>query len=355
MKIRKIRAYLKNLRLTKPYSISYESKSDAVNAFLEIELENGIIGYGSAAASEYVFGEKLEDTLTNLQSQEVQKWVGKDIRHFHSIISESAILFPKQPATRTAIDIALHDAFGKFLDIPIVDFYGRKHRRLPTSVTIGILNLDETIKEAAEYKALGFRILKIKIGLNLEEDIACCIKLRERFGDYFKIRVDANQGYNSMQTLAFYQATRSLGIELIEQPMKVANEPEMKALPSEVRKIIACDESLKDVKTAICLATEPQACGIFNIKLMKCGGLLGAFEIASVAQAKGIELFWGCYDESIVSISAALHAAFTCQATRYLDLDGSLALAEDIVTGGFTLFEGQLSTLNRSGFGFEKI
>ena len=88
---------------------------------------------------------------------------------------------------------------------------------------------------------------------------------------------------------------------------------------------------------------------------MKCGGLLGAFEIATVAQATGIQLFWGCYDESIISISAALHAAFACSSTRYLDLDGSLQLAEDIVTGGFSLVDGELSPLSGYGFGFEKI
>lgn len=355
MKIKNIRAYSKNLGLTKSYTIAYEVNSEALNAFLEIELENGLTGYGSAAASEYVFGEKLEDTIANLQSDAVQKWVGKDIRHFRSIIAESTVLFPKYSATRTAIDISLHDAFGKYLGIPVVDFYGREHRSLPTSITIGISSVEETLQEAREYKDQGFKILKIKIGLNLEEDIERIVKLRETFGNHFKIRVDANQGYDSSQTLAFVKATRSLGLELVEQPMRVGTEAEMKALPADVRRIIACDESLKNASSAILLATEPQACGIFNIKLMKCGGLLGAFEIATIAQASGIKLFWGCYDESIVSISAALHAAFACSATRYLDLDGSLQLAEDIFTGGFTLVDGELSPLNFAGFGFKKI
>lgn len=354
MKIKNIRAYLKNLKLIKPYTIAYEEMTEAVNAFVEFELENGQTGFGSAAASEFVFGEKIEDTIANLQSEAVQKWIGKDIRHFRSIIAESNSLFAQYPATRTAIDIGLHDAFGKYLGIPVVDFYGRKHKSMPTSVTIGISSLEETLREAQEYKEQGFKILKLKIGLNLEEDIERFIKLGETFGNYFKIRVDGNQGYDMTQTIAFIKATRSHGLELIEQPMKVGNEEEIRTLPADVTRIIACDESLKNVKSAIYLANEPKACGIFNIKLMKCGGLLGAFEIATVAQAKGIELFWGCYDESIISISAALHAAFACPTTRYLDLDGSLTLAEDIVKGGFSLIDGELSPLNAPGFGFDK-
>jgi len=355
MKIKNIRAYILDLVIKKPYTIAYKVTSSAVNVFLEIELENGLTGYGSAAASEFVFGEKIEDTLANLESETVQKWIGRDIRNFRSIIAESTFLFPKQSATRTSIDIALHDAFGKYLGIPVVDFYGRKHKSLPTSITIGISSVEETLQEAREFKDQGFKILKIKIGLNPDEDIERMVKLREAFGKYFKIRVDANQGYNLAQTLAFFNATRSLGIELVEQPMKVGTESEMRKLPADVRRIIACDESLINASSAMLLAQEPKACGIFNIKLMKCGGLIGAFDIATIAQASGIELFWGCYDESIVSISAALHAAFACPATRYLDLDGSLELADDIVTGGFALVDGELSPLNLPGFGFTKI
>ncbi len=62
---------------------------------------------------------------------------------------------------------------------------------------------------------------------------------------------------------------------------------------------------------------------------MKCGGLVSAFEIANIAKQAEIDLFWGCNDESDLSISAALHAAFACPNTKYLDLDGSFDLLED--------------------------
>jgi L-Ala-D/L-Glu epimerase len=355
VKIKSIRAYKKDLSLSKSYTIAYEVTSSVENAFLEIGLENGITGYGSAAASEFVFGENLDDTVKNLQSEAVQNWKGRDIRNFRSVIDESDSIFPHHPATRTAIDIALHDAFGKYMGIPVVDLYGRKHRSLPTSVTIGISGIEDTLRDAAEFKEKGFRILKIKIGLDPGQDIERCVKIREKFGDYFKIRVDANQGYDLSQTLAFVRATKSLNLELIEQPMKVGSEQEMRSLPDEVKKIIACDESLKNSGSALMLASEPKACGIFNIKLMKCGGLHGAFDIAAIAGASGTELFWGCYDESVVSISAALHAAFACRSTRYLDLDGSFDLSGDIFSGGFELKDGEMTPLESPGFGFQKI
>ena len=62
-------------------------------------------------------------------------------------------------------------------------------------MTIGIKNVQDTLEDAAGYRDLGFRVLKIKTGLNLQEDIERVSKLRERFGNHFTIRVDANQGY----------------------------------------------------------------------------------------------------------------------------------------------------------------
>ena len=60
---------------------------------------------------------------------------------------------------------------------------------------------------------------------------------------------------------------------------------------------------------------------------------------------------WGCMDESRIGISAALHAAFACPATRYLDLDGSFDLARDVVEGGFELDQGFLRTTLAPGLG----
>lgn len=355
MTIRRIQAYRMNMALTRPYTIAFETTSAVENVFLEIELSDGTLGIGAASESMHVLQESIEDILTNLQSPVVQQWVGKDIRQFMGLIGLSRELFPNHPATRAAIDIALHDAFGKFLGIPIVEFYGRQHETLPTSVTIGIMDVESTLAEASGYRDLGFTVLKIKTGLRVEEDIERCIKLRERFGNHFTIRVDANQGYSAAETRHFIQATRGVGLELIEQPLPAGEEAVLRALPGEMRAIIACDESLMNAASALELSHPPAACAIFNIKLMKCGGLLGAFEIASIAKSANIALFWGCFDESIASIAAALHAAFTCKHTRYLDLDGSLDLAEDLVRGGFILKNGLMRTTDGPGFGYTKL
>ena len=355
MKIIAIRSFIKHMALKKPYTIAYNTYSDVSIVFIEIILANGIIGIGSASPAEDVVGESPIQTLANLESDFVQQFIGRDIRGFQKIIVEAQKHFHHLPGTQAALDIALHDAFGKWAGISVAEFYGIQSGPLKTSVTIGIKNKAETLADAAEYLAQGFDIFKIKTGLEVEEDIERVLLLNEKYGKQIKIRVDANQGYTLSKLTRFINATEHTGLELIEQPLPVGKETDQLLLDSSKRKKLAADESLHHAKAALDLASVNHPFGIYNIKLMKCGGILGAREIAGIAKPAGIELFWGCNDESIISITAALHVAYSFPHTHYLDLDGSFDLAEDMVKGGFEIKNGLLMINQQPGFGFDWI
>jgi L-Ala-D/L-Glu epimerase len=355
MKIESVRAWRQNLALQRPYTIARETITTVENVFLEVRLANGIRGMGAANPAPEVVGETPDQTLQHLQSDWTAGLIGTDIRQFQRVIYQCREQFPDCPGTLAALDIALHDAFGQFLDIPVVDFYGRHHQRMLTSVTIGIRSVAETLAEAREYYERGFRILKLKTGLDADLDAERIIKLREHFGHHFRIRVDANEGYSQEQLNAFLKQTESAAVELIEQPLPADRDADLRQLPAGIRAQLAADESLKNARSALKLAQEPRSYGIFNIKLMKCGGIRAALELATIARPADISLFWGCNDESIVSITAALHAAFACPHTRYLDLDGSLDLAEDVVSGGFILEDGFMYPAPGAGLGLKRL
>jgi L-Ala-D/L-Glu epimerase len=351
MKIRSVVASCKDLQLTRPYTIAYKTVTHVENVVVKVELENGMVGLGTANPSKYVVGSDTTATLRALQLADLDQLKGKDIRAFYSLLQYVHQLFSKEAGARAALDIALHDAFTQWLGVPLAGFLGQVINKLPTSITIGIKPVAETLVEAKEYVERGFRILKVKLGQSPEEDIERLVKLREAHGNNIIIRIDANQGYTAEELISFYERTVPLHLELIEQPLKADAIDAMKQLPSYIKRLVAADESLVNPADAFHLADHPAACGIFNIKLMKCGGIQPALEIATIAQHAGLELMWGCNDESIISISAALHAAYASPATRYLDLDGSFDLAKDIVSGGFTVKDGYMSLTGQPGLG----
>jgi len=352
LKITKVKTWSENLQLTRPYSIAYKTIDSVENVFVYLETGNGLYGIGAGSPADFVTGETMDAAKTILNDKLEMLLLGKDIRLLKEHCRLLEKVMPETPAASTAVDIALHDILSKHLNIPLVDMLGRVHHSLPTSITIGIKDtIRETLEESEEFMAKGFKIIKLKIGKSVEKDVETTRKLFEKVGKKMKIRVDANQGYSPQDLIKYVRETEGLNLDLIEQPVKENRAKDMYEVPENLRRLCAADESLHKPVDALKLAAHPHAFGIYNIKLMKCGGVFTAMQIAEIAHLAGIELMWGCMDESIISITAALHAAFACPATRYLDLDGSFDLAKDIVTGGFILKDGFLSLSDEPGLG----
>ncbi len=355
MKIVAVERRVEAIPLSRPYAIAYRSVSAVENVIVILRVQGAagqvIVGLGAASPGSYVTGETREQCRDALDPGALGWLVGLDVRTLPAITRRLETELPRTPAARAAVDMALHDAYAQVLGLPLCEALGRVHPGLPTSITIGIKGADETLREADEYTGRGFRILKVKIGRSLDEDIDRLRRLRAHVGPEIIIRADANQGYSVEETQRFFAETGALNIEFIEQPVKAGAIDDLRQLPSDLRDRIAADESLLGPADALRLATPPRPAGIFNIKLMKCGGIWPALRIATVAELGGIALMWGCMDESCISIAAALHAALASPATCYLDLDGSFDLARDVAEGGFSVKDGWLRPLPLPGLG----
>ena len=313
LKITRATVWKEDLKLTRPYTIAFETIDSVENLFICLETQDGCMGLGAASPSDEVTGESLAQAEESL-GRMAGLLEGKDIRYLHNLLKTLNTEFPKSPAAMAAADIALHDLAANALGLPLADLLGRVHKRLPTSITIGIKPVQETLDEAEEYLGRNFTILKIKTGLDVDLDIERVLKVWERWKTQVRIRVDANQGYDRAAYEKFFKATRHC-VEFVEQPLGADKIQEMAALGKDLRAFGAADESLLGPGDVPALLAPPQPFGIFNIKLMKCGGVANGRNIAQMAAHAGLELMWGCMDESIVSISAALHAAMASRAS----------------------------------------
>lgn len=349
MRIARARAWKEDLELTTPYRIAGERIGVAVNAFLVVETEDGYKGIGSGSAMPEVSGETTEETMAALHRL-ADALEGRDFdrpESWHPLLTEAT---PAAPAARSAADIALYDAFCQQTGQTIAAFLGQKHEEMHTSVTIGITSFDESRERLMHHLANGFSVIKLKIGDELDKDIAMVHKIREWGGHDFALRVDANQGYDPDQLRRFVLGTGDCNVELIEQPLKSPGADAMAVLPEGLRRICMADEDLISEQDAAVLSAR-DSYGLWNIKLMKSGGITSASRIAGMAAQKGIDLMWGCNDESRVSIAAALHVAFSARQTRWLDLDGSFDIAHDVVEGGFTVRNGVMRLTGKPGLG----
>jgi L-alanine-DL-glutamate epimerase-like enolase superfamily enzyme len=320
--------------LTRPYAIASGSADAVEMAFVVVRDAEGREGFGMASPAEEVTGETRDAALLSLRRY-----------------CDNGFVPVGGPGARAAIDMAAWDLAGKRAGKACIDLLGRVQPALPTSITIGVKDVAATLAEAAEYLARGFAVLKVKVGVDVDVDVERLAKLRERHGRSIVLRADGNQGYDERALLRFLAATRELDLEMIEQPMPPGSEAFLATLPAAVRTILCADESVHDAEQLAAMTAAGCPYGIVNIKLQKCGGPGPARALAIACERLGLGVMWGCNDESVLGIAAALHVALACRATRYLDLDGSLDLSADAFAGGFVLRAGMLDTLPLPGLG----
>jgi len=353
MKITRLSAWIQEMRLATPYTIAYQTVTQARNVFVRIETDKGLTGHGCAAPDEPITGETAESVLTALDDVAAPALRGSDpLRTAMLLVRLKRVGMASQPAALAAVDMALHDLLGRACGQPLWKLLGGYRDRIRTSVTIGILPLDETVEHARRWVASGFDALKIKGGRELDDDVERVFLVREAVGRGIAIRFDANQGYSVAQALDFVERTRKANLELLEQPTP-RSEPNL--LGKVTRRVpipVMADESLVSLRDAFRLARRDLV-DMVNIKLMKVGGIAEALQINAVARAARLEVMVGCMDEAGLAIAAGLHFALARPNVEYADLDGHLDLIGDPTAEAVVIRNGYLFPSGRPGLGFD--
>lgn len=352
MKIVRTEVWTVEMRLSEPYTIAYEAIDRATNIFLRLHTDGPHAGIGCAAPDVPVTGESADDVREALDRVAAELLIGADPLRMAAVLANLEAPLAGHPSTMAAIDMALHDLLGKQAGLPLWNLLGGYRDRITTSITIGILPVDETVKRARDFANRGFRALKIKGGQSVEEDTERLRRVREEVGPEMELRFDANQGYDPAESLRFVESVRSVGLELLEQPTPAEELDQLAAVCRGADLPIMADESLLTLRDAFRIASGDVA-DMINVKLMKVGGIARARRIDTVARAARLETMVGCMDEAALGIAAGLHFALSSANVAYADLDGHFDLLDDPTAGAIRLVDGQLLPPEGPGLGVD--
>ena len=352
MKITQVEVWPVKMKLEEPYTIAYESIDEVENVFIRVKTDKGVVGFGCSAPDLGVTGETAESVMKMFGEVCEPVLHGADPLRTSRLIEKLKKRAMRQPAAVAMIDMALHDVLGRTAGLPLWKLLGGYRRSMKTSVTVGILPVDETVARSKSWVMKGFKALKIKGGRDVELDVERILKVREQVGPNVEIRFDANQGYSVADTEAFVAATRTAALELIEQPTDRGHPDRLGSVTRRVRLPVMADESLMNLGDAFRLAKHGFV-DMINIKLMKVGGIYEALLINGVARSAGIETMVGCMDESGLAIAAGLHFALARPNVAYCDLDGHIGLQGDPAAGAVTIKDGVLYPSGKPGLGFD--
>jgi L-alanine-DL-glutamate epimerase-like enolase superfamily enzyme len=353
MKISQIEFFAIELPLKVPYTIAYESIDKVSNIFLRIGTDSSLQGYGCAAPDMAITGENEQSVLTCMKDVVDPLLKGRDPFRVFQIMEDLRAKIPDAPSVLAAVDMALYDLLGKKADLPLWKILGGYRKKIRTSITIGIVSTRETVMMAEKFTGQGFRCLKIKGGLDVDQDIERIKSVRNAVGKNIELRFDANQGYSAEQSIRFVAETKTDQLELIEQPTPKDQLDLLGTVTRNVPIPVMADESLMSLRDAFRLARR-ELVDMVNIKLMKVGGISEALHINSVARSARLEVMVGCMDESALAIAAGLHFALARPNVMYADLDGHLDLMNDPAEGTLTIRDGYLIPNPAAGLGCRK-
>ncbi len=350
MKISSVEYFRIDMPLVQPYTIAYETVSRAINIILKLNTDSGLTGWGCAAPDLEVTGETPGEVTRNIENHVTGLLRNESPFQVARITHQLKQLCPSASSTVAMVDMALLDLMARKAKLPLYQMLGGYRDEIPTSITIGIMSLKDTLDQAAYYLRKGFHIIKMKGGLNMEEDVERVIKVREKYGYDFSLRFDANQGYSAPEALEFIERAENARIEILEQPTNQKKEEQLGEVTRQVSVPVMADESVRTLKDAYKLASR-ELIDLINIKIMKVGGILESQHINSVSKAAGIEVMVGCIDECALGISAGLHFALSRPNIAYADLDGHLDLLDDPFHNLFDLRDGILYPTRYPGLG----
>ncbi len=304
-----------SLALKYPFTIANSSRTHTPIVLVEL-MHKGKVGYGESSLPPY---------LSETQETVVKFIQNIDFSIFPENVSLQELLFyvdklaPGNQAAKAAIDIALHDLFGKIEEKPCYSYFNVNPEQMPfTSYTIGIDNPEVILTKIKEEKRAS--ILKIKLGTSDDKKL---INLIVNQTDKL-LFVDINQGWMDKEfalDMCYFLAEKS--VLFIEQPLPKNNWKDLAWLKQKSPIPILADESFQTVEDL------PKITDCFhgiNIKLMKCGGMHMANNIIEEAKKADLKILMGCMTESSCATLAAATLAPKCD---WADLDGPILITNN--------------------------
>jgi L-alanine-DL-glutamate epimerase-like enolase superfamily enzyme len=351
MRVTSIDLFKAEIPLKDPFKIAVMEFRAAASVFVRINTDAGISGWGESSPFWKLCGEtQAIDIAAGVDLARIIK--DKNPLEIEDRMLEIDGFLKNNSQIRAAFDIALHDIAARSAGMPLYRFLGGSGRSMQTCLTVAIGKPDDMARKASQAVGLGFRIVKIKLGTNAQEDISRVRLIREAVGRTTILRVDANQGWDVPTSLVVLNAIREFDVEYCEQPVPYWNLAALKAVHDRSPIPIVADEAVFDHHDAFKVLSE-DAADYVNLKLSKSVGIRTGQKVASIVDAAGKFCMIGCMMESRLGLTAAAHLASAMNHFRFFDLDSAHLLAEDPIVGGMR-YEKDMVVLDDSpGLGAE--
>jgi L-alanine-DL-glutamate epimerase-like enolase superfamily enzyme len=333
---------------------AYITKTKQRSAVVRITDQDGQVGLGNIDPSPGYSVETIEQSLETLAETLGPAALGQDFSNIHLLTAHLDRQVDHFLDAKAAIEMAATDLIGRRHGLCVSDLLGGSVvDQAQFNAWIGIVSPEEAAAEAKRWFDAGWRSTKIKIGGDIYADRERVAAVRKATSPEFKIRVDANAGYQVDQAIELGKMLEPYGLELMEQPVAAEDLGGLKAVRQAVNIPIMADEAITDFDSLIQII-RLQAADIVKLKVMKQGGFLRTSRMMACAEAAGLGVVIGHgFGLGINTMAEILLASTSRAVLSGYECVGPIKTSDDIVTHKLDLTRGWLAIPHGPGLGVE--
>ena len=299
MKITKVRAHVLRSALPQPFAFSQGWVSSRGATLVEVETDEGIVGWGEALCQGLqppeIAAAALEHALKSLliDQDPLQPEVlwHRMYHHTRDYGQKGALV-----GAISGVDIALWDIAGKVRREPVAKLLGGMFRTKVEAYATGFYRIkgkgeaSRLAQEAEGHVAAGFRALKIKLGFGIEDDLSVMAGLKD-VAKNREVMIDVNHAYGVAEAIRLGRELEDMGWRLrwYEEPV-VQEDLDGYA---EVRRALATpiaggenEYTLFGFKGLL----EKRSIDIAQPDICIAGGFTGCRHIVALAHAHGVQV-----------------------------------------------------------------
>lgn len=277
---------------------------------VKITADDDVSGYGEATLAPVWSGEDQGTAKHLIREILAPLMIGKDPLHLNSLTDSMDRFLIGNPFTKAAVEMALVDLAAKIHKVPAYILLGgpRRGPGIRLKFSIGAFPPSEAARVARHAASLGLRSVKVKVGLDVTEDISRVAAVRAELGEEFLVAVDANAGWTESDATRAIPHLERLNVNAIEQPLRRGDFRGCARLRQRTSIPVMLDESIFTPQDAL-EAIRLNACDLISIYPGKNGGVLRSMEIAHMAATAGLQCVIGSNLEMDLGTAAMLHLA----------------------------------------------
>jgi L-alanine-DL-glutamate epimerase-like enolase superfamily enzyme len=354
MRIELIEAIPYRILYRKPLRFASGMVTEADHVLVRLTTSDGVVGIADTPPRPYTYGETQSSIVAVVEELFGPALLGlrvTELERIHEVLNRTI----GNNAAKGAIDIAVWDALGRTLGVPVTELLGGYTTGMRVSHMLGfdepVAVLDEALAMRETY---GIDAFKIKVGrLPVEDDLAVCAALREGLGPRTELYVDANRGWSANQAIAALPALVDAGVSMLEEPDDAKEAMGRRRLVQQSPIPIVGDESVPtpgDVSRELLSG----GCTAISIKTAR-GGFTNATRVLDLCDGLGVDVIMGNQIDTQIGTAAtvAFGAARRSPSRRPGELSNYLDMDDDLIAEPLVIADGFLAMPTGNGVGVD--